>query len=227
MNKVICIDGPSGSGKSTTAHAVSEALGILFVDSGALYRIMTWRCLAGGVDTSNPAAVSEFCKSVKVDFVVKGNRVAYEVGGEEPGDRIRTPEINAHVSPVSAVPEVRTIVTGWLRDMPRLGDIVVEGRDIGSVVYPDSPYRFYLDCDPDERARRRQKEDAAKGFVQTEAEVKASLLARDKIDSSRKTAPLKVPDGAIRIDTTHLPVAGVVERIAKEIRNIERKGAEA
>ena len=172
MNKVICIDGPAGSGKSTTAHAVSETLGVLFVDSGALYRIMTRECLRAGVDTSDPAAVAAFCKGVRVDFVVKGNRVAYEVGGEEPGDTIRTPEINAHVSPVSAVPEVRAIVTGWLREMPRLGDIVVEGRDIGSVVYPDSPYRFYLDCDPDERARRRQKEDASKGFVQTEEQVK-------------------------------------------------------
>jgi len=217
MNKVICIDGPAGSGKSTTAHAVSDRLGVLFVDSGALYRIMTWQALLAGVDTSDPAAVADFCKGVRVDFVVRGNRVAYEVGGEEPGDRIRTPEINAHVSPVSAVPEVRAIVTAWLRDMPRLGNIVVEGRDIGSVVYPDSPYRFYLDCDPDERARRRQREDAAKGFAQTEAQVKASLLARDKIDSSRKTAPLKVPEGAIRIDTTHLSVDGVVDVIARAI----------
>ncbi|MBR1608304.1 MAG: (d)CMP kinase [Kiritimatiellae bacterium] len=215
MHKVICIDGPSGSGKSTTARAVAEREGVLFVDSGALYRIMTWRALEAGVDCRDAAAVAAFCKGVKVDFVVKGNRVAYEVDGEEPGDRIRTPEINANVSPVSAVPEVRAIVTGWLREMPKLGDIVVEGRDIGSVVYPDSPYRFYLDCDPDERARRRQKEDAGKGFVQTEAQVKASLLARDKIDSSRKTAPLKVPEGAIRIDTTHLSVAEVVDAIAK------------
>ena len=217
MNKVICSDGPSGSGKSTTAHAVSEKLGVLFVDSGALYRIMTWRCLLAGVDTADAAAVAEFCKGVKVDFVVKGSRVAYEIDGEEPGDRIRTPEINAHVSPVSAVPEVRAIVTRWLREMPRLGDIVVEGRDIGSVVYPDSPYRFYLDCDPDERARRRQKEDAGKGFVQTEAQVKASLLARDKIDSTRKTAPLKVPEGAIKIDTTRLSVDEVVAAIASHL----------
>lgn len=217
MNKVICIDGPAGSGKSTTARAVSEKLGVLFVDSGALYRIMTWQALEAGVDTSDAAAVAAFCKGVKVDFVVKGNRVAYELNGEEPGDRIRTPQINAHVSPVSAVPEVRAIVTKWLRDMPALGDIVVEGRDIGSVVYPDSPHRFYLDCDPDERARRRRKEDAGKGFVQTEAEVKASLLARDKIDSSRATAPLKVPEGAIRIDTTRLTVDEVVAEIAKAI----------
>ena len=213
MGKVICIDGPSGSGKSTTARAVAESSGVLFVDSGALYRIVTWKALRAGVDTSDPAAVAAFVPRVSVDFSVKGSRVAYEVDGAEPGDAIRTPEINAHVSPVSAVPEVRAVVTAWLRDMPRFGDIVVEGRDIGSVVYPDSPYRFYLDCDPDERARRRQKEDEGKGFVQTTAQVKASLLARDKIDSSRKTAPLKVPEGAILVDTTGLTVAQVVSRI--------------
>jgi len=213
MGKVICIDGPSGSGKSTTARAVAESSNVLFVDSGALYRIVTWLALRAGIDTSDPAAVAAFVPDVKVDFVVKGSRVAYEVDGAEPGDAIRTPEINAHVSPVSAVPEVRAVVTAWLRAMPRLGDIVVEGRDIGSVVYPDSPYRFYLDCDPDERARRRQKEDEGKGFVQTAEQVKASLLARDRIDSTRKTAPLKVPEGAIVIDTTRLSVAQVVARI--------------
>lgn len=215
MGKVICIDGPSGSGKSTTARAIAENSNVLFVDSGALYRIMTWKALQSGVDTSDPAAVAAFAPTVKVDFVVKGSRVAYEVDGEEPGDAIRTPEINRHVSPVSAVPEVRAIVTRWLREMPRLGDIVVEGRDIGSVVYPDSPFRFYLDCDPDERARRRQREDEGKGFLQTTEQVKASLLARDKIDSSRKTAPLKVPEGAIRVDTTNLSVAQVVHFILK------------
>ncbi len=213
MNKVICIDGPAGSGKSTTARAVADGTGVLFVDSGALYRIMTWQALKAGVPTDDPAAVAAFAPNVKVEFAVRGNRVAYLVDGREPGDLIRTPEINANVSPVSAVPEVRAIVTGWLRKLPELGDIVVEGRDIGSVVYPDSKCRFYLDCDPDERARRRQKEDAGKGFVQTTEQVKASLLNRDKIDSSRKTAPLKVPEGAIRIDTTRLSVAEVVAKI--------------
>ncbi len=218
MNKVICIDGPAGSGKSTTAHAVSERLGVLFVDSGALYRIMTWQSLLAGVDTSDPAAVAAFCRSVKVDFVVKGNRVAYEIAGEEPGDRIRTPEINAHVSPVSAVPEVRAIVTGWLRKLPELGDIVVEGRDIGSVVFPDSPARFYLNASAEARAHRRHLEEIQKGIAtQDEAAVKASLLNRDKIDSTRKTAPLKVADGAVVIDSTDLTIDEVLAAILENL----------
>ena len=140
MNKVICIDGPAASGKSTVGKLIAEMSGIKYVDSGALYRIATWQALEAGIDTNDAEAVAKFITGLKVDFVVKGNRVAYEVNGEEPGDKIRTPEINKHVSPVSAVPEVRTIVTQWLRDMRSVGDIVVEGRDIGSVVYPDSPY---------------------------------------------------------------------------------------
>lgn len=213
MNKVICIDGPAASGKSTVSKLIAEMSGIKYVDSGALYRIATWQALEAGIDTNDAEEVAKFITNLKVDFVVKGNRVAYEVNGEEPGDKIRTPEINKHVSPVSAVPEVRTIVTQWLRDMRSVGDIVVEGRDIGSVVYPDSPYRFYLDADAETRTLRRHKEDIQKGFIQNEEQVKASLLNRDKIDSSRKTAPLKIPEGAIVIDTSPLTAVQVAEKI--------------
>jgi cytidylate kinase len=213
MNKVICIDGPAASGKSTVSKLIAEMSGIKYVDSGALYRIATWQALEAGIDTNDAEAVAKFITGLKVDFVVKENRVAYEVNGEEPGDKIRTPEINKHVSPVSAVPEVRTIVTKWLRDMRSVGDIVVEGRDIGSVVYPDSPYRFYLDADAETRTARRYKEDIQKGFIQNADQVKASLLNRDKIDSSRKTAPLKIPEGAIVIDTSPLTAEQVAAKI--------------
>jgi cytidylate kinase len=213
MNKVICIDGPAASGKSTVSKLIAEMSGIKYVDSGALYRIATWQALEAGIDTNDAEAVAKFITGLKVDFVVKENRVAYEVNGEEPGDKIRTPEINKHVSPVSAVPEVRTIVTKWLRDMRSVGDIVVEGRDIGSVVYPDSPYRFYLDADAETRTARRHKEDIQKGFIQNADQVKASLLNRDKIDSSRKTAPLKIPEGAIVIDTSPLTAEQVAAKI--------------
>lgn len=217
---VICVDGPAASGKSTVSRAVAEKLGYLYVDSGALYRIVTWCALEQGVDTASPEVLTAWVGTVHVDFVVKGNRVAYEVGGRELGDQIRTPQINAHVSPVSAVPAVRACVTGWLRGMRSLGNLIVEGRDIGSVVYPDSPWRFYLDADAQERARRRLVEDVAKGFRKegAEAEVKASLLNRDKIDSTRKTAPLVLAEGAIRIDTTGLTIDDVVARIVDAVQ---------
>lgn len=215
MSLVICVDGPAASGKSTVSKAVAAKIGYLYVDSGALYRIVTWLALKAGVDTASPEQMADFAKVVNIDFVVRDGRVVYEVDGEEPGDRIRTPEINSHVSPVSAVPEVRTLITNWLRDLRNLGNLIVEGRDIGSVVYPDSPHRFYLDADPEERTRRRLKEDVEKGFADANSQdkVKASLMNRDKIDSTRKTAPLMVPVGSTRIDTTAMSIDEVVALI--------------
>ena len=160
---------------------------------------------------------------VKVEFVPRDGKVAYLFEGKEPGEAIRTAEINANVSPVSKVPEVRKVVTDWLRSMRSIGDIVVEGRDIGSVVFPDSPARFYLNASAEARARRRHLEEVQKGIsTQDEAAVKASLLNRDKIDSSRKTAPLKVADGAIVIDSTDLTIdevlAAILENLPAEYR---------
>ena len=218
MNRVIAIDGPSGSGKSTIAGLIGRKLGFLHVDSGALYRIMTLFALRAGIDCNDAAAVAALAQTVKVDFVVKDGKVAYFIDGAEPGDAIRTPEINANVSPVSKVPEVRTVVTNWLREMRKLGDLAVEGRDIGSVVFPDSPARFYLNASAEARARRRHLEEVQKGIaVQDEAAVKASLLNRDKIDSSRKTAPLKVADGAVVIDSTEL---GIDEMLAEVLAHL-------
>lgn len=219
MNRVIAIDGPSGAGKSTIARGIGRKLGFLHVDSGALYRIMTLAALRGGVDCNDAAAVAAFCENVDVQFVVKDGAVAALVGGQEPGDVLRTPEINANVSPVSKVPEVRAKVTTWLRGMRDLGDIVVEGRDIGSVVFPDAPARFYLDASAEARAHRRHLEELAKGIAtQSEEAVKASLLGRDKIDSTRKTAPLKIADGAVVIDSTTLSIDEVLALVEEHSR---------
>ncbi len=223
MNKVIAIDGPSGSGKSTMARLLGQKLGFLHVDSGALYRIMTLAALHAGIDCNDEKAVAELSGKVKVEFVPRDGKVAYLFEGKEPGEAIRTAEINANVSPVSKVPEVRKVVTDWLRSMRSIGDIVVEGRDIGSVVFPDSPARFYLNASAEARARRRHLEEVQKGIsTQDEAAVKASLLNRDKIDSSRKTAPLKVADGAIVIDSTDLTIdevlAAILENLPAEYR---------
>ena len=214
MANVIAIDGPSGAGKSSVSRIVGERLGYLHVDSGALYRIMTWQCLENGVDTSSPAAVAEFAGKVEVDCRPERGAIAYYVKGEAPGNRIRTPDINAHASPVAAVPEVRSRITAILRGMTRYGNLVVEGRDITTAVFPDSPARFYLTASPEARAMRRQKEEVEKGIANQSAEaVKASLLARDKIDSTRKCAPLRKADGAVEIDSTFLSLDQVVEAV--------------
>ena len=212
--RVIAIDGPSGAGKSSVSRAVGKRLGFLHVDSGALYRIMTWQCLEKGVDTSDPAAVAACAQQVEIECRAEEGCIAYFVGGEAPGNRIRTPEINAHASPVATVKEVRDRITTLLRDLTRFGDLIVEGRDITTAVFPDSPARFYLTASAEARARRRQKEEVEKGIANQSAEaVKASLLARDAIDSTRKYAPLKKADGALEIDSSDLTLEQVVETV--------------
>ena len=214
MSNVIAIDGPSGAGKSSVSRIVGEKLGYLHVDSGALYRIMTWQCLENGVDTSDSAAVASFAKTVGIDCRPEEGAIAYYVKDEQPGNRIRTPEINAHASQVATVKEVRDRITAILRGMTEHGNLVVEGRDITTAVFPDSPARFYLTASAEARARRRQKEEVEKGIANESAEdVKASLLARDRIDSSRKYAPLRKADGAMEIDSSDLTLDQVVETV--------------
>lgn len=213
MNRVIAIDGPSGAGKSTIAKAVGRVLGFLHVDSGALYRIVAWQLLQAGGDPEDEESVSAFAEKLKIETRVEDGAVNFFVNGDTPGEAIRSATVNSAVSPVSKVASVRTQITDWLRQMRELGDLVVEGRDIGSVVFSDSPARFYLDADPAERARRRHLEEQAKGMDSDRQAVLESLANRDRIDSSRSLAPLKIADGAIKIDSTHLGIDQVVELV--------------
>ena len=214
MANVIAIDGPSGAGKSSVSRIVGRRLGYLHVDSGALYRIMTWQCLLHGVDMESPEAIHAFTATVEIECRPEDGRVAYYVGGEAPGERIRTPEINANASKVAREKPVRDIVTALLKGMTRFGNLVVEGRDITTAVFPESPARFYLTASAEARARRRQLEEVQKGIAnQTTDAVKASLLARDAIDSTRKYAPLRKADGAIEIDSSDLTLDEVVETV--------------
>ena len=218
MARVVAIDGPSGAGKSSVSRIVGGKLGFLHVDSGALYRIMTWQALVRKVDTDDPDAVAAFAPTVEIECRPENGAIAYYVDGEKPGDRIRTPEINAHASQVATVKQVRDKITAILRGLTRFGDLVVEGRDITTAVCPGSPARFYLTASAEARARRRQKEEVEKGIANQSAEtVKASLLARDAIDSTRKYAPLRKADGAIEIDSSDLTLEQVVDIVLGKI----------
>ena len=218
MANVIAIDGPSGAGKSSVSRIVGEKLGYLHVDSGALYRIMTWQCLENKVNTDDPAAIAAFAAQVEIECRPENGSIAYYVRGEAPGNRIRTPEINAHASKVATVREVRDRITALLRGMTAHGNLVVEGRDITTAVFPDSPARFYLTASAEARARRRQKEEVEKGIANQSAEtVKASLLARDQMDSTRKYAPLTKADGALEIDSSDLTLDQVVDAVMRAL----------
>ena len=212
--RVIAIDGPSGAGKSSVSKEVGRRLGYLHVDSGALYRIVTWQCLEQGVDTSDPEAVANLAKNLAIDCKAEDGRVVYEVAGIRPDKELREPRINAHASPVATVPAVREKITAGLRSLTRFGNLIIEGRDITTAVFPDSPARFYLEADPAVRAARRQLEEVQKGIANQDVEaVKESLLARDRIDSSRACAPLRKADGVVAIDSTYLTLEQVVQTV--------------
>ncbi len=225
MSRVIAIDGPSGAGKSSVSKNIGKQLGFKHVDSGALYRIMTWQCLENGIDTSDPDAVAAFSSTVEVEFIPTPESIAYRVNGKDPGDSIRSSTINQHASPVATVKEVRDRITAWLQSMTKFGDIIVEGRDITTVVFPETPARFYIYASAEARAERRRAEEVQKGIAEQSVEaVKKSLLARDEIDSSRKHAPLRKADGALEIDNTSMTLAETIQVVIDALPEDWKRG---
>jgi len=217
-NGVIAIDGPSASGKSTVARSVAKKLGALYVDSGAMYRGMTWKVLREEKNPEEEAQVLEVVREARWSFEVVDHAVRFTIDGQDPGEEIRGEAVRENVSYVARIPEVRRFIVDRIRGMRAMGPLVVEGRDIGSVVFPESPNKFYLDADPAERARRRNAELLATESGTSVEAVHESLRKRDHLDRTRKTAPLQVADGAQVVDTTHLTLEEVVEQIVGRVR---------
>ena len=215
MNMVIAIDGPAASGKSTLARRVAESLGFLYVDSGALYRAVAWMTLERGADPRDTACVAALTSALSMEVFVDGRAVGFRVDGHAPGAALRTERVNQAVSPVAANPDVRQFVTARLRDMLALGSLVMEGRDIGTVVFPKAAFKFYLDASPAVRAQRRHAEMTEAVTVDA---VGASLSRRDKIDSARATAPLAVAADAIVVDSSGMGVDDVVSLVLRTVR---------
>lgn len=215
---VIAIDGPSASGKSTVARESARALGFNYVDSGALYRGITWKCLRDRVPADSPAAVLELMARIKLEFFVEEHAVKFSIDGEDPGAQIRSVPVQERVSDVAAIPEVRQILVKLLRETTRFGNLVMEGRDIGTVVFPDTPFKFYLDADPEERARRRHQEMLQSASDTTVDNVLDSLRRRDRKDTTRKAAPLQIALGARVIDSTSMEVGDVVKLVVEQVR---------
>lgn len=219
MNTVVAIDGPAASGKSTVARGVAKALRAVYVDSGAFYRGVTWWVLRVGIPAGDSAGVVRGLADLRFEKYLCDGAVRYRVDGEDPGEAIRGEAVAERVSEIAAIPEVRNQVNCWLRETRELGSVIVmEGRDIGSVVFPDTPHKFYLDADPAERARRRHAETIAREEHRDVAQVLESLRRRDTRDSGRAAAPLKVAPGAQVIDTTHRTIADVIDLIIARIR---------
>lgn len=204
---VIAIDGTSASGKSTNARTVARELGFAYVDTGAMYRTLAWYCLKKGVDIHDMKAVTSACRRWKTRLADVDGQVRLLVDGYYPEREIRTDEVSAAVPHVAAAPKVRDWMRDQQRDCVRFGDLVMEGRDIGSNVFPETEFKFYLDASLSERSRRR----AADGITE-------DLAKRDKRDSERAAAPLMVPLGAMVVDTSNHTPAESSELILAEVR---------
>ena len=205
----VAIDGPAGAGKSTVARRVASALGYTYVDTGAMYRAVAWAVLAGGIAPSDADAVCALAE--RVEIRLEPGRVF--AGDAEITDRIRTPEISNLTSPISALPCVRTRLAVLQREMGRRGGVVMEGRDIGTVVLPDAEVKVFLSASLDERVRRRREELGASGIDLSTEQLEADIAARDTRDASRDVAPMVPASDAILLESDGLDVEQVVSRI--------------
>ncbi|MCS7049815.1 MAG: (d)CMP kinase [Verrucomicrobiae bacterium] len=223
---VVAIDGPSASGKSTVSRLVAKALGYLYVDSGAMYRAITWKVLREGFDVNDREQVVALVHRVKLDFEIVEGAARMRVDGVDPGEAVRAPEVAERVSIVAAVPEVRQVLVAQQRSLTRFGSLVMEGRDIGSVVFPETPFKFYLDADPQVRAQRRAKDYAAMQIATDPNRVAQALAQRDRLDSSRAVAPLQIALGAVVINNSNLTPEQTAQIILDHIRQAGvRRGA--
>jgi CMP/dCMP kinase len=207
---VVAVDGTSGSGKSSTCRGVADRLGLRYLDTGAMYRAVTWWMLAHEVDVHDADAVAAYAGKPTLVSGTDPLAPTISVDGTDVSVAIRSDEVNAAVSPVSAVPAVRERLVAQQREIIGAGGIVVEGRDIGSVVWPQAEVKVYLTADPGARAARRALENGVADVAATEA----SLLNRDRIDSGRAVAPLLMADGAVHIDSTDLTLDDVIDLVA-------------
>ena len=207
FHHVIAIDGPAASGKSSVARELARQLGFVYVNSGAMYRAFTWHILQRGIAPDDYARIAAAAEKATISCDLVDNRSRIIIDDVDPTSHLRDDPVNNAVSQVSTVPEVRKILTEKMRTYTRDHDLVVEGRDIGSVVFPDTPYKFYVDASPEIRLRRR----AAEGLLD-------EITARDRVDSSRRASPLIISEDAHVIDSSNLTIEGVVGEIIGRLK---------
>jgi cytidylate kinase len=214
----IAIDGPAGSGKSTVARGLARMLGYRYVSTGDIYRALALATLRKGVDPTDEQEVERLALESRIELheTADGGQRTF-LNGEDVSDAIRRADVDGVVSPVSVHPRVRAWLIGLQRSLANERDIVMDGRDIGTVVLPESEHKFFLTASPEERARRRHKEYEAKGRAVSFDEVLQGVLSRDAIDSGRATAPLVVAPGAVVIDCTNMSVAQVIGEMLRAL----------
>ncbi|MBC7795012.1 MAG: (d)CMP kinase [Clostridia bacterium] len=214
----VAIDGPAGAGKSTVSKAVADALDYRLVDTGAIYRSVALLAQRRNVSLDDDVALAEIVDKLEIDFAMADGVNRVTVFGEDVTDLIRTPDISRAASDVSTRPVVRRGLLELQRRLAGSGGAVLEGRDIGTMVCPEAPLKFFLDADPEERARRRFEELKTRGKDTTLEHVMNEMNARDAQDQGREHAPLKVADDAVVLDSTALSPTEVVKRIVEAVR---------
>ena len=207
MHVVIAIDGPAASGKSSVARALARRLGYVYVNTGAMYRAITWLAVSRDVPTNDAGRVQQLLHFTEIACGLANLESTILLDGVDPSPHLVDEAVNANVSAISSIPDVRRLLVEKQRAYASENDVVMEGRDIGSVVFPETPYKFYVDASPDVRARRR----AAQGLTD-------SVTTRDKIDSSRRTSPLIIAEDAHVIDSSNLTIDGVVGEVIGRLK---------
>ena len=206
-HQIIAIDGPAASGKSSVAHELARRLGFVYVNSGAMYRAMTWLVLERGIPPNDALAIEHLAENAAITCELRDGDSLMRIDGIDPEPFLRDDRVNENVSLVSSVPRVREILVDHLRRYAETNDLVMEGRDIGSVVFPETPFKFYIDASPEIRLRRREAQGQ-----------RDRITARDAADSSRRASPLIIAEDAHVIDSSNLTIDGVVGEIIGRLK---------
>lgn len=218
----VAIDGPAGAGKSSIAKAVAKNTGYIYADTGALYRAVAYYAISRGVKTDDSKAVTELLGSLDIKLEYKDGHQRVIAAGEDVSDRIRTPEVSMGASNVSAVPEVRTFLFDLQKKIAAENNIIMDGRDIGTVVLPDAQLKIFLTASAEERARRRYAELKDTEGITMES-ILADIIKRDENDMNRAVSPLKQADDAVLVDTTEMTIEEVIALLEKMIKETEAK----
>jgi len=217
---VIAIDGPAGAGKSTVAKIIAQKMNLLYIDTGAMYRAITYVVYKLGINPKDEKKVSEVLKSINLEFKMnKKNNIDVFYNGENINKFLRIKEVDDTVSYVCSYKKVREFMVAKQRELSKNYNVILDGRDIGTVVFPNTPYKFYLDASVEERARRRMLDTKNKERLSFE-KVKENIIKRDKLDSTRKLSPLRKAEDAIYIDSTNMSIGEVVNFIIKKVKEI-------
>ena len=217
MAFVVAIDGPAGTGKGTITKIISEKLGLVNIDTGAMYRCVTLEAMRRNIEPVESENLSEMLDEIEIELKKNGDVQEVWLNGENVSSKIRTPEVDAEVAKFAALKSVRAKMTPLQRKMGENGNIIMEGRDIGTAVFPDADVKIYLDATVEERARRRYLQDLEKGMEITYEEVLESIKERHKLETEREINPLRKAEDAILVDSTNLTIEEVVEEVERII----------